>query len=153
MEYKEVRCLKTFKLVSLVVLHDDEQPGRVEEIPLMDGLIINREDGENRWIVEAFIEKPYKDIFEKAHQSNEEINLQVTISKKSNEPASLLGTVKIIKEMENSVSVLMDGKIVTNRLNMAEVVLTDLIKQGLQGDNLLSAFKTRLEDKKKPIQN
>ncbi|RFB17336.1 hypothetical protein DZB84_09710 [Bacillus sp. HNG] len=145
--------MKTFRLVSLMVLHQDEQPSRIEEIPLIDGLIINQEDGENSWIVEAFIEKSYKSIFEKAKQNDTKLNLQVTISKKSNDPASLMGEVKIIKEMDNSVSVLLEGNLVPSRLNMAEIVLTDLIQQGLQGEGLLAEFKNRLQEKKKPIQS
>lgn len=145
--------MKTFRLVSLMVLHQNEQPNRIEEIPLIDGLIINKEDGENSWFVEAFIEKSYKELFEKAKQDNAKINLQVTISKKSNDPASLMGEVKIIKEMENSVSVLLDGNLLPSRLNMAENVLTDLIHQGLQGEGLLAEFKNRLQEKKKPVQN
>ncbi|MFS0821395.1 YwpF family protein [Bacillus sp. 1P02SD] len=145
--------MKTFRLVSLMVLHQDEQPSRIEEIPLMDGLIINQEDGENSWIVEAFIEKSYKPIFEKAKQEDTKLNLQVTISKKSNDPASLMGEVKIIKVMDNTVSVLLEGNLVPSRLNMAEIVLTDLIQQGLQGEGLLAEFKNRLQEKKKPIQS
>ncbi|MDR4890163.1 YwpF-like family protein [Fredinandcohnia sp. QZ13] len=145
--------MKTFRLVSLMVLHQDEQPSRIEEIPLIDGLIINQEDGENSWIVEAFIEKSYKSIFEKAKQNDTKLNLQVTISKKSNDPASLMGEVKIIKDMDNSVSVLLEGNLVPSRLNMAEIVLTDLIQQGLQGEGLLAEFKNRLQEKKKPIQS
>ncbi|WP_010677146.1 YwpF family protein [Bacillus timonensis] len=145
--------MKTFKLVSLMVLHQDEQPNRVEEIPLIDGLIINKEDGENRWIVEAFIEQSCKAVFEKAKQAKTKLNLQVTISKKSNDPASLMGEVKIIKDLKNSVSVLLEGNLVPSRLNMAEIVLTDLIKQGLQGEGLLTEFKNRLQEKKKPIQS
>ncbi|MEH7224625.1 YwpF family protein [Bacillus sp. JJ1566] len=145
--------MKTFRLVSLVVLHQKEQPSRIEEIPLIDGLIINQEDGENSWIVEAFIDKSYKTIFEKAKQDEAKLNLQVTISQKSNDPASLMGEVKIIKEMENSVSVLLEGNLVPSRLNMAEIVLTDLIQQGLQGEGLLTEFKNRLQEKKKPVQN
>ncbi|MCC3356183.1 YwpF-like family protein [Bacillus sp. REN16] len=145
--------MKTFKLVSLKVLKQNEQPNRTLDIPLIDGLIINREDGENRWIVEAFIEKSFKDIFEKAKQEGEKLNLQVTISKKSNDPASLMGDVKIIKEMENSASVLLDGNLVPSRHNMAEILLTDLIQQGLQGEGLLAEFKNRLHEKKKPVEN
>ncbi|WP_449538014.1 YwpF-like family protein [Ferdinandcohnia sp. Marseille-Q9671] len=145
--------MKTFKLVSLTVIHQDELPSRVEEIPLLDGLIINKEDGENRWIVEAYIEKSYKAIFEKAKNTETELNLQVTISKKSNDPASLMGSVKILKNLDKSVSVLLEGKIVPARYNKAEMVLTDLIKQGLKGDGLLAEFKNRLQEKKKPIEN
>lgn len=145
--------MKTFKLVSLMVFHQDEQPSRVEEIPLIDGLIINKEDGENRWIVEAFIEKSFKSIFEKAKQDGAKLNLQVTISKKSNDPASLMGEVRIIKDMKNSVSVLLEGNLVPSRLNMAEIVLSDLIQQGLQGEGLLAEFKNKLQEKKKPIQS
>ncbi|MEH7383292.1 YwpF-like family protein [Bacillus sp. JJ1533] len=145
--------MKTFRLVSLMVLHQDEQPSRIEDIPLIDGLIINKEDGENRWIVEAFFEKSFKPIFEKAKQDETKLNLQVIISKKSNDPATFMGDVKIIKEMDNSVSVLLDGNLVSSRPIMAEIVLTDLIQQGLQGEGLLTEFKNRLQEKKKTIEN
>lgn len=145
--------MKTFKLVSLMVLHRDEPPNRIEEIPLIDGLIINQEDGENSWFVEALVDKKYKPIFEKAYQNNVKLNLQVTITKKSNDPASLLGTVKIIKEMEQHVSVLLEGNLVSSRLKWAEIILNDLINQGLQGHDLLSAFKTKLQEVKKSLQS
>lgn len=41
--------MKTFKLVDLNVerLDKDDQP--IEQFPLLDGLIINKEDGEKHW--------------------------------------------------------------------------------------------------------
>ncbi len=47
--------MKTFKLVDLNVerLDKDDQP--IEQFPLLDGLIINKEDGENHWLIEALV--------------------------------------------------------------------------------------------------
>ncbi|MFT4416313.1 YwpF-like family protein [Fredinandcohnia humi] len=147
--------MKTFKLVSLMIFHHEEHPSRLEEIPLLDGLIINKEDGENRWIVEAFMEKQYKAIFEQSIQKQDTLNLQVTITQKSNDPASLVGAVKQIKEFENSVSVLVEGKLVPSRVNMAELLLTELLDKGLEGEGLLNEFKTRIQEQKqkKAVQN
>lgn len=138
-----------------MIFHQEEQPSRIEDIPLIDGLIINKEDGVMRWLVEAYIDKQYKGIFEKGLQSQETLNLQCTISHESNDPASLLGIVKVIKEMEDRVSVLIEGNLVSSRINLAEIVLTDLVQQGLQGEGLLQEFKTRILDKKKkkPIES
>jgi hypothetical protein len=34
-------------------LDKDDQP--IEQFPLLDGLIINKEDGENHWLIEALV--------------------------------------------------------------------------------------------------
>lgn len=141
--------MKTFKLVSLTIFHQDEQPSRREKIPLIDGLIINKEDGKNRWIVEAFIENTYKPSFEMALQNQETLNLQVTITNKSNAPASLQGTIKEIKDIESKVSVLLEGTLLPSKLNKAELLLGELLELGLAGDELLQEFRARLQDSEK----
>ncbi|MCH1625183.1 YwpF-like family protein [Fredinandcohnia quinoae] len=143
--------MKTFKLVSLAVLHQDEQPSRFENIPLIDGLIINKEDGENRWIVEAYVDKVYKDSFEKHLQKEETLNLQVTITKETNDPASVVGKVRMIKLMENTASILFEGTLVSSRTNMAEIVLDELIEKGFHGERLLVEFRQKMQEKKNKV--
>lgn len=143
--------MKTFKLVSLAILHQEEQPSRFENIPLIDGLIINKEDGENRWIVEAYVDKMYKHSFEKYLQHEEMLNLQVTITKETNDPASLVGKVKLIKVLEKTTSILFEGNLVSSRTNMAEIILDELIEKGLHGEGLLLEFKQRMQEKKHKV--
>ncbi|MDF0727018.1 YwpF-like family protein [Cytobacillus sp. S13-E01] len=139
--------MKTFKLVSLAIVHDQQSSKVREEITLLDGLIINKEDGENRWLMEAFIDKKYLELFETLQKNDEEVHLHVTISKKSNDPASIFGKVKSITKMDEHLSILFDGTI-KNKIDLAEIVLNDLVDQGLQGEQLLTQFKLKLHEKR-----
>ena len=139
--------MKTFKLVSLAIVHDQQTSKVREEITLLDGLIINKEDGENRWLMEVYIDKKYLELFDSIHKKNEEIHLHATISKKSNDPASLFAKVKSINIMEEHISILLDGTI-ANKIDLAEIVLNDLVVQGLQGEQLLKQFKVKLTEKR-----
>jgi hypothetical protein len=135
--------MKTFKLAALSILHDDMYR---EEISMIDGLIINKEDGRNRWLIEMYLDKKYEDLFSRLQQTEEEFRLQVTISHRSNDPATMLATVRSITVMSEHMSVLMDGLLVRNKIDLAEVVLADLVEKGLQGEALLKEFKHQLHE-------
>lgn len=60
MEACEVILVKTFRLIDLKIVRQDETSKRLEEFPLIDGLIINKEDGENHWMVEGLVSKEYR---------------------------------------------------------------------------------------------
>jgi hypothetical protein len=137
--------MKTFKLAALSILHDDVHR---EEISLIDGLIINKEDSRNRWLIETYLDKKYKELFSRLQQANEEFRLQVTISHKSNDPANMLATVRSITMMSEHMSVLMDGLLVRNKTDLAEIVLANLVEQGLQGEALLKEFKHQLHERR-----
>lgn len=51
--------MKTFKLVDLNVERVDKEEQSIEQFPLIDGLIINKEDGENHWLIEALVQKEH----------------------------------------------------------------------------------------------
>ncbi len=55
--------MKTFKLKKLIVKEGIEAKLLQHEIKLLDGLIINREDEQNRWLIEAFIDQSYLEFF------------------------------------------------------------------------------------------
>ena len=137
--------MKTFKLVGLSVVHDDSDP---QDIPFIDGLIINKEDGKNRWLVEAYLDQQYEPIFADLQHKEDEFRLQVTITNRSNDPANMLVTVRSITRMNNHISVLMEGFIVPSRTHLAEVVLAGLVKKGLQGEALLKEFKHQLDERR-----
>jgi hypothetical protein len=135
--------MKTFKLVALSLLHDDIHR---EEISLIDGLIINKEDGKNRWLIETYVDKKYEELFSRLQNTEEEFRLQATISNPGNDPANILATVRSITVMNEHMSVLMDGLLVRNKTNLAEIVLADLVEKGLQGEALLKEFKHQLHE-------
>ena len=67
--------MKTFKLVSFQLVDDQEKR---QSVSLTNGLIINKEDGENNWILEAVIDKKWYDEFHvllKDKQKGETITL------------------------------------------------------------------------------
>ncbi|WP_044749182.1 YwpF-like family protein [Bacillus alveayuensis] len=137
--------MKTFKLAALSIVHDDRHR---EKIGLIDGLIINKEDGRNHWLIETYLDKKYEELFSRLQQTNEEFRLQVTISHKSNDPANMIATVRSITIMDEHMSVLMDGLLVQNKTDLAEIVLANLVEQGLQGEALLKEFKHQLHERK-----
>jgi putative protein kinase ArgK-like GTPase of G3E family len=140
--------MKTFKLVELTNIRHEGQMIKRENIVLNDGLIINKEDGENHWLIEACVDKQYLPFFEEASAKEQELHLLATISKKSNDPATLFAKVKKITVMEEHLSVLLDGTLVRTKIDMAEVLLEDLIEQGLKGEELLKEFKQKLHEKR-----
>jgi hypothetical protein len=137
-----VNPLKTFKLVGLSLIDHEEKR---EDIPLIDGLIINKEDGKNRWLVEAYIDRSYLDRFSSFQKNGQEIQLQVVISNKSNDPARMMATVRSITVMDERISVLIDALLLRNRTNLAEIVLEDLVGRGFHGETLLKEFKHQLQ--------
>lgn len=80
------------------------------EIPLIDGLIINREDDNNQWLIEAYIDKEYLALFNELHEKNAELIVQVKITKESNDPALFISSITGVNEVaESSMNVLLLG--------------------------------------------
>ncbi|AWO74669.1 MULTISPECIES: YwpF-like family protein [Geobacillus] len=135
--------MKTFKLVGLSVIDDDMHR---QDIPFIDGLIINKEDGQNRWLVEAYLDDDYEPMFVNL-QRRPEFQLQVTITHTSNDPANMLVAVRSITKMNGHISVLMEGLMIPRRTHLAEVVLAGLVKKGLQGEALLQEFRQQMHER------
>jgi len=138
--------MKTFKLVGLKI---DEQAAEAKNIPLLDGLVINKEDGENSWLIEALISKEHLSFFKEHKEANQDLRVLVTISKPSNAPAQISAIVKTITELDESISILFEGRLLTSRpLHQPEVLLQTLLEQGLTGDDLMEAFKENIQHRK-----
>lgn len=131
--------MKTFKLISLQIVEGAD----LKDIELQDGLIINKEDDLNSWLIEAYISKSYLDYF----KAGDEMIVQVVISKKENGPATFQTKVHSVKEFDKNMSVLLEGTLKSTRNAYAELVLDDLLKKGMSGDNLLSEFKEKMKSR------
>ncbi|MFP7328206.1 YwpF-like family protein [Bacillus subtilis] len=136
--------MKTFKLVDLNVERVDKEEQLIEQFPLIDGLIINKEDGENHWLIEALVQKEHLSFFEQLQNSQSEAKVFVTITKKSNRPAQLTAAVKNIVKLEESIQVLLYGQMVTRKQQGTETILESLVKEGYTGTKLIEAFKQKL---------
>jgi hypothetical protein len=136
--------MKTFKLVDLNVERVDKEEKTIEQFPLIDGLIINKEDGENHWLIEALVAKEHLSFFEQLQNSQSEAKVFVTITKKSNRPAQLTAAVKNIVKLEESIQVLIYGQMVTRKQQGTETILESLVKEGYTGTQLIEAFRQKI---------
>ncbi len=136
--------MKTFKLVDLNVERVDKEEKSIERFPLIDGLIINKEDGENHWLIEALVAKEHLSFFEQLQNSQTEAKVFVTITKKSNRPAQLTAAVKNIVKLEESIQILLYGQMVTRKQQGTETILESLVKEGYTGTKLIEAFKQNI---------
>lgn len=136
--------MKTFILKSLKVIEDKNEDIVSTDIELLDGLIINREDDENAWIVEAYMEKTYLDFFDKLQTENDEVLIEVKITKESNQPATFLTRIIGVNEIGSKMNVLFRGTIVDKQKSKIQEMLTSLVEEGYQGELLLEKFKELL---------
>jgi len=136
--------LKTFKIVALQVLEDE---GHAENIPLTDGLIINKENSEASWIIEAYVSNAFKPYFESIKEKNEPFEVRVIITHAANDPAPFTVKIHTIKPVKDYISVLFTGRLSKRRNEYLELLLDDLIKEGLTGEELLNEFKARMRMK------
>lgn len=110
-----------------------------EKIVLQDGLIINQEDDNNRWLLEAIVDKKYKTFLQKI-KKKEEIILEVKITKETNEPAYFRSKVVSINEIDEWLEVIFEGVIVDRQQSKTEQKLANLIEEGYEGEQLLEQF-------------
>jgi hypothetical protein len=141
--------MKTFKLVGLKVEQEVEQEKTLKVIPLEDGLVINMEDGENSWLIEALIPVDLQSFFEELAKSEEKMRLFVTISKRTNFPAQIIAKVKTVTSLKKHLSILLEGRLLTSKpIHDPEVLLRSLMGQGLSGEQLIKAFTENVHQRK-----
>lgn len=145
--------MKTFKLISLQVIDDI---GLIN-IDLEDGLVINKEDIDRTWMLEAYVKKSYSHYFESLMEQGNEISFQIVISREENDPAFFQTHSLIINPLSDDfISLLFKGT-VNRTSNYPELLLSNLLEKGLTGADLLKEFKEKmitrpaLTSKKEPI--
>ncbi|MGM0843543.1 MAG: YwpF family protein [Bacillota bacterium] len=135
--------MKTFKVITLQVVENDD----LKDIEIVDGLIINKEDGKGNWLIEGCMRKEFYDFFRDAQQSAEDLEVQVVISNPENDPAAFMTRISCIKTMDLHLSVLFEGRLKKMRNEYAELLLDDLMEKGFEGSGLLQEFKDKMRSK------
>ena len=137
--------MKSFKLVSLEVVENDNSV----EIPLHDGLIINKEDEQHTWLLEAYTDLSLYDYFKKIQDEGREIIVEAVITKLENDPAFFQTKIGTLNKFEHHMSVLLEGRLRRLRRDYSELLLDSLIQKGLSGQALLTEFKEKMKSKPK----
>lgn len=133
--------MKTFKLKKLEVLESVDENIMLQEIPLIDGLTINKEDEYNQWVIEAYLDPDYQAFFQKLANHEDEIMIQVKITKESNAPATFITSIIGINQIGDRMNVLFLGTIVDRQKGMVKELLRKLVEEGYQGELLIDKFK------------
>ena len=133
--------MKSFRLISLQVFNSDDE---LVDIDLTEGLIINKEDERNHWILEGFIHKDNYSTLLDSIKDQERIKLQAVITKPENSPATFDTELLTIKQVEDYYSVLFEGNIISTQMGYAEMLLEHLLEKGLDTAGLLTEFKEKL---------
>lgn len=133
--------MKTFKLKSLELIENKDMNIIEKKIPLFDGLIINREDAANQWLIEAYTNYSYYDFFQPLSEMKDEVLVQVKITKETNDPATFITSIIGINKIGDRMNILLLGTMVDQRKTDIEKMLKKLIGKGYQGEQLLTKFK------------
>lgn len=141
--------MKTFRLCSLTIYVQNENETTCHSIPLEDGLIINKENQSDNWLIEGIIQKDFKQLFDELKEKEEPILVEATITNINNRPASFMATVRDSKYIEDEVQLLLDATRLLRKENHSEIILKCLVEQGISGEELLKEFK-RLKKERGP---
>lgn len=134
--------LKSFRLCSLsVFIESNDQHTTKHCIPLIDGLIINKENTDDHWLIEGLIQKDFFQFFNNLKIKNEPMIVEAVITRKDNPPATFVARVRDIKFIKDQLQLLLDGKRLVRKDTFSEIILKDLIKKGFSGEELLGEFK------------
>jgi hypothetical protein len=129
--------MKTFKLVSLAVMEDEKSI----DVTLDHGLIINKEDEHSTWLLEAYTrDLTLYDYFKKMNDEDQDIIVQVVITKPDNDPVFLQTKITCVQLFKEHISVLLQGHLRRTTKNHSQMLLESLLQQGFAGDSLLSEF-------------
>src|SRR5699024_10837564 len=132
--------MKTFKLKGLKIMKKEEDTIEQKTIPLIDGLVINRED-KTGWLIEAYMNNEFHPYFKKI-EDIEEIMIQVKITREENDPAFFITKIVGINEInDEKINVLFQGNVVDHSKNRIEEMLRMIMEEGYQGESLLKKFK------------
>ncbi|MEW9053388.1 MAG: YwpF family protein [Neobacillus sp.] len=137
--------MKTFKLIALEIVED----GTTLDVPLEDGLIINKENERSTWLLEAYTTTALYDYFKNIHDQNREVIVQAVITKPENDPAFFQTRIAVITKFEHHISVLFEGQLRRNRSDYSELLLDSLLEKGLGGQALMMEFREKMKSKPK----
>ncbi|NEU30022.1 hypothetical protein GN156_04415 [bacterium LRH843] len=129
--------MKTFKLISICLF--ERKLEKVEKVPIeiKDGLIINMEDQEQTWYIDAVISNDHLTYFQHLKEEGKNVLVEVIITSKDNHPAAMITCIDTITELSEHISVLFEAKLAVKKDDVIENILTHLVNNGHLNKNVL----------------
>ncbi|ARK31804.1 YwpF-like family protein [Halalkalibacter krulwichiae] len=139
--------MKTFKLYSLSLLEGKDGNVHQKLVPIEDGLIINMENQDKLWYIEAVVSGDYFSYFNSVKENQGHVLVDVVITSKGNHPAAMITNVHTITKLSNeSISVLLEAKLALKKDDIIEDVLKELVQEGYSQEELLREFKNKMDN-------
>ncbi|WP_416150646.1 YwpF-like family protein [Salipaludibacillus sp. HK11] len=148
--------MKTFKLCSVMILLDEEMEDFKEikrkQIPLVDGLIINKEEADKSWLLEAVLDNEWEAYFQNYLDTKQSFMTEVTITKRTNDPATFVCKVDSVNRLEEHIVVHLEGLIVVKKDDLSDMLIRNLIDEGFSGDELYEEYRRRKKNRGRSVQ-
>lgn len=141
--------MKTFKLIALKLIQDNE----AVDIVFEDGLIIDKEEENKTWLIEAFTSNTYLDLFQRALKEDRELFVETVITRGDNVPVPFRVRVKSFRKLDTRITVLLEGTLEKSRNSNPEQPPEKLVKQGLTGKQLLKESQKQRTSQTSPTTN
>ncbi|WP_046174569.1 YwpF family protein [Domibacillus indicus] len=137
--------MKTFKVAAFFI----EKNEQLISIPLQDGLIINREDEQQSWLIELFLTEEGVQTVQSFEQ-DKQLAVRIAISHRGNDPARFYAAIRSFQTLREGTSVLFDAQLRQMRNEYAKQLLHSLVEEGLEGEQLVTAFSEAI---RKPLKS
>ncbi|OEH92170.1 YwpF family protein [Bacillus solimangrovi] len=133
--------MKTFRLKELSIISQEDNSLKRHHVKLTDGLIINKENELGNWLIEAIIPNEPIELLKELEQQEEPFIIEATISREQNTPVPFSANIRKIKILDEHTEILLDAKIIMKKDDLSDLLLEELIKEGLTGKALIQEFK------------
>lgn len=138
--------VKTFKLCSIHLLKG--QNGKIEQLPISikDGLIINMENEEKTWYIDAVFAEEHVSFFKDMKENNKHILVEVVITSPDNPPAAMITSVDTITELSEHISVLFKAKMTRRIDDTIRNIVKSMLDKGIKGEDMLDNIHHQMKN-------
>lgn len=120
--------MKTFKLKSINIVAQSDGKIVYQPIDFIDALVIDRENDDEDWLIEIFLPGDHQEIFRKL-KAMDKFLLQVKISKKSNDPAVFITSIKSLTQIDENFNVVCQATLVERESGDIEQLFAHLNRE------------------------
>lgn len=111
-----------------------------QQIAFTDGLVIDREDDKDYWLIEVYMTKDYLELFQ-TFKDDDELLVKVKISKESNDPAYFITRIIKITPIMDNFTLLLSGSLVKSETKDVTTTLSEYIAAGYNQETILKKLK------------
>lgn len=133
--------MKTFKLKSIEILKPFDGEIIHQSVDFLDALVIDRENDDDDWLIEIYLPNHNLEKFQKLKVKREFL-LQVKISKKTNDPALFITSIKSLTPIDENFNVVCQAILVEGEKRDVDQLFSQLNFQLVTDDELIQQIKS-----------